>query len=109
MGAAWHAQDPHPGHGNAPKLILAGRLTGTLNGCPVVIEADSAGLVVAIASVREAWASSRSMGSLLPVLGVLQRHRIAVRVKIAGCVTLDVLPKPSLLVRFLAPELSHLS
>lgn len=109
MGAAWHTEDPHAGHGNAPKLILAGRLAGTLNGRPVVIDADESGLAVAIASFGAAWASSRSMRSLLPVLGGLKRHGIPVRVTIAGLVSLDVLPKPSTLARFFVPGLSHLA
>lgn len=102
MGATWHAEDPHEGHWNAPKLILAGRLAGTLNGRPVVIDADDSGLSVAIGSFRTAWASRRSVGSLLPVLGVLKRHGIPVRLKIAGLVTLELLPKPGTLARFFA-------
>ena len=109
MGSAWRAKDPHAGHGNAPKLILAGRLVGALNGRPVVIDADGSGLAVAFASFRQAWPSRRSLKSLLPILGVLKRHGIAVRVKIKGLVSLELLPKPSNLARFFVPGLSHLA
>ena len=35
--------------------MLAGRLTGTLDGRPVVIDADDGGVVVQVAALRTAW------------------------------------------------------
>lgn len=108
MGAARHAQDPHTGHGFVPKLILAGRLTGTLDGRPVVIDADDRGVIVSFASVATAWAARRSTTALVPVLAVAQRCAVPVRLNVAGLVSLEVLPKPSRVVRMLAPQLADL-
>ena len=109
MGAAWNDENPDEGHGYVPKLIVAGRLTGTVDGRPVVIDADDSGLVVTAVTLRTAWASSRSVGSLLPVLGILKRHGIPLRLSIAGLVTLEVLPRPSALARIFVPRLSCLA
>lgn len=109
MGAARDHEDTDEGHGHLPKLIMAGRLTGTLDGRPVVIDANDAGLSLAIASVRAAWAARRSMRALLPLLGAVKRAGIPVRMTIAGFMTLELLPKPSALIRMFAPSLSSLT
>lgn len=108
MGAARHAQDSHPGHGFLPKLILAGRLTGTLDGRPVVIDADERGVMVSFASVATAWAARGSATALVPVLAVAQRCAIPMRLSLAGLVSLELLPRPSRVVRMLVPRLSDL-
>lgn len=109
MGAAWNSENPHEGHGHFPKLIMAGRLTGTLDGRPVVIDANGSGLVVTFTSLWTAWSSTRSIGSLLPVLGMLKQHRIPLRLSVAGLGAVEVLPRPSALARILAPRLSCLA
>ena len=109
MGVARYAQDPHAGHGFVPKLILAGRLTGTLDGRPVVIDADGSGLTVSFAMLRTAWTARRSAASLLPVLGIAKRYGVPVRLKVAGLVSLEVLPVPSTLLRMFAPGLETLA
>ena len=108
MGAPWNPEDPHPGHGFVPKLIVAGRLRGTVDGRPVVIDADESGFVVSFATLSTAWASRRSAPALLPVLAVARRCHVPVRLHVAGLVSLEVLPRPSRIVRMLAPELSAL-
>ena len=90
-------------------MIVAGRLTGTVGGCPVVIDADDSGVVVTATTVRTAWASRRSVGSLLPVLAMLKRHGVPLRLNIAGFVTVELLPRPSTLARIAAPRLSCLT
>lgn len=108
MGVARHSQDPHSGHGFVPKLILAGRLTGTLDGRPVVIDADDSGLAVSFAMLRTAWTAWRSAASLLPVLAIAKHHGVPVRLNIVGLVSLEVLPVPSMLLRMVAPGLATL-
>jgi hypothetical protein len=108
VGAARDAQDSHAGHGFVPKLILAGRLTGTLDGRPVVIDADERGVMVSFASVATAWAARRSATALVPVLAVAQRCTVPVRLNVAGLVSLEVLPRPSRVVRMLVPRLADL-
>lgn len=108
MGVARYAQDSHTGHGFVPKLIVAGRLTGTLDGRPVVIDADESGFVVSFAMIRTAWAARRSVAALLPALAVAKSHGVPVRLNVAGLVSLGVLPVPSTLVRIIAPRLASL-
>ncbi len=109
VGATRDHENPHKGHGYVPKLILAGRLTGVVDGRPVVISADESGLVVVASSFRTVWESRRSVGSLLPVLCTLKRHGVPLWLSIAGLVAVEVLPKPSLFARIFAPSLSSVS
>lgn len=109
MGAAWNAQDPHAGHGYAPKLIVAGRLDGTVDGRPVVIQADESGLLVAIPAVTTAWVARQSAGALVPLLQSLGRLGIPLRVRVAGFVTIGVLPTPSATARILVPALTRIA
>jgi len=88
--------------------MLAGRLTGTLDGRPVVIDADDSGLLVSMPSLGAAWAARRSVGSLLPVLQALDRGGVRLRTRVAGLVTVDLLPRPSGLAKLFIPELARL-
>lgn len=108
MGAARDHENPDERYGYVPKLILAGRLTGTLDGRPVVIEADERGVMVAFGSVATAWAARRSVTALVPVLAVAQRWTVPVRLTVGRLVSLNVLPRPSRVVRMLAPRLADL-
>ena len=105
MGAARDAQDSHAGHGFVPKLILAGRLTGTLDGRPVVIEADESGLTVSFPSFRSAWAARRTTVASLPALRWLRQARVPLRVRVAGLLTVEVLPTPSAVAKLIVPAL----
>ena len=88
--------------------MMAGRLTGTLDGRPVVIDAGEDGVLVNVASLHSAWAARRTAGPLVPALRLLKRGNVPLRLRIAGLVTVDLLPKPRALVSFLAPTLSRL-
>ncbi|MCE9630157.1 MAG: hypothetical protein K8S94_05475 [Planctomycetia bacterium] len=59
--------------------------------------------------IRSAWAARRSVAALLPVLAVAKRHGVPVRLKVAGLVSLEVLPVPSTLIRIVAPRLASLA
>jgi hypothetical protein len=87
--------------------MLAGRLVGTLDGRPVVIEADALGILVSVVRLRSLWSLRTIAGSMTPTLRLLNDHGIPVRMKIAGIVSLDVLPRPSALARFFAPVLAR--
>lgn len=106
MGAPWDPQDPHAGHGQLPKLILAGRLTGSFAGSPVVIEAGDSGLIAEFGSFTSAWAARRTTAPLMPVLRSLQRLGVPLAVRIAGLVSFDVLPRPGPIARLLLPGLA---
>ena len=106
MGSARHTEDSHAGHRHVPKLILAGRFTGTLDGRPVVISADDAGVILDLATLRSAW-TLRNYGSVgLPLLQLLKASQIPLTVRVAGAVSIPLLPKAGLLVRLFAPALA---
>ena len=106
MGSARDHEDPHAGHGYVPKLILAGRLAGTLDGRPVVISADETGLLLDISTLYSAWQLRKFSVAVLPVLEWLNALHIPLTVRVAGTVSVPLLPKSGLLVRFFAPSLA---
>lgn len=108
MGAARDDENPDKGHGCVPKLILAGRLTGSLDGRPVVIDADDSGLLVSIPAFQTAWTARRTIGPLLPVLLTLKQLRVPLRLQIAGVVSVQLLPSTSVIAKLLAPSLHRL-
>lgn len=109
MGAARNHQDPDERRRFLPKLIMAGRLAATVDGRPVVIEADDAGIKLAVRGVRAAWAARKSVAALLSVLRVLKFAGVPVKFELAGIVTFEVLPQPSVVARILVPGLSSLA
>ena len=106
MGSARDDEDPHAGHGYIPKLILAGRFTGTLDGRPVVISADETGLTLNVSSWYSGWQLRKYSSAVLPVLGWLNASRIPLTMRVAGVVSIPLLPNAGLLVRLFAPALA---
>jgi hypothetical protein len=106
VGSARDNEDPDAGHGYVPKLILAGRLAGTLDGRPVVISADEAGVFLDVSTLYSGWQLRKYSSSVLPVLGWLNAWHVPLTVRVAG-VSVPVLPKAGLLVRFFAPSLAN--
>ncbi len=106
MDFAWHVENPDAGHGYVPKLIMAGRLTGTLDGRPVVISANDAGVTLDLLTLRSAWSLRKYDSVALPVLQYLKAAKIPLTLRLAGVVSVPVLPKAGLLVRLFAPTLA---
>lgn len=88
--------------------MVAGRLTGSLNGRPVVIDADDAGLLIAFRSVRTAWELRQFSRSLRPLLRLVRDLHVPVRLRVAGLAEVNLLPRSGSLVRFFAPGLADL-
>jgi hypothetical protein len=107
VGSARDNEDPDAGHGYVPKLILAGRLAGTFDGRPVVISADEAGVFLDVSTLYSGWQLRKYSSSVLPVLGWLNYFHVPLTVRVAGVVSVPVLPKAGLLVRFFAPSLAN--
>ena len=105
MGSARDVEDSHTGHRHIPKLILAGRLTGTLDGYPVVISADGGEVTVDMPTLRSAWTMRNYGSAALPLLKLLKASRIPLTLRLAGSVSVPVLPKAGWLVRLFAPTL----
>ena len=108
MGAARNDENPDKRHGYGPKLILAGRLTGTLDGRPVVIEADESGLLVSMSSLKTVWAARRTVSSLLPLMQTLKHLKIPLSLRIAGIFSVVLLPTTSAVAKLISPPLSRL-
>ncbi len=86
-------------------MILAGRLSGSVDGRPVVITADAAGVTFDVGSFRSAW-NLRAYGeSFLPVLRFLRASGIPLTIQVAGILSLPILPTPGALTKLLAPAL----
>ena len=108
MGAARDHENPNAGHRHIPKLTLAGRLTATWEGRPVVIEAGESGVRLNVAGWRTAWSMRRVSRSLAPLLLALRGFEVPVTVNLAGIMTIDLLPRPSALAKIVVPGLAQL-
>jgi hypothetical protein len=105
MGSARDDEDSHAGRRHVPKLILAGRLTGTFDGRPVVISADGGEVTVDMSTLRSAWTLRNYGSAALPLLQFLKASRIPLTLRLAGSVSVPVLPRAGWLVRLFAPAL----
>ena len=105
MGSARNDEDSHAGHRHVPKLILAGRLTGSVDGRPVVITAEDGQVTVDMSTLRSAWTLRKYGNAALPLLQVLKASSIPLTLRLAGSVSVPVLPKAGWLVRLFAPAL----
>lgn len=106
MGSARDDKDSHSGHRHVPKLILAGRLTGTFDGRPVVISADDAGVVLDVSTLYSGWRLRRYSNAALPLLKALNEVHIPLTIRVAG-VSVPLLPKSGMLVRLFAPSIAN--
>lgn len=96
-----HDENPYQGTGQGPKLILVGRLEGSVDGRPVSIVANERDIAVAcgitsLFSLRAAW---RSFGpSLKPFL---EQAGLRLLASAGWLGHLEVSPNPSVLVRLM--------
>lgn len=93
-----------PGKRLAPtppeRLIVEGRLDGTLDGRPVTITADEKGICLTVDSVGSAWRLRRQLPSFGGVFAELQRGQVPVRLRIGTLGELPVLPRPNWIPRW---------
>jgi hypothetical protein len=87
--------------------MVTGRLSGTLDGRPVHIDATAAGITLKAGSLRSLW-KLRRLEAAAPVIRMLKQQAIPLRLSVAGLGSVDLLPVPSLLVRLVAPEFTRL-
>lgn len=100
MGAERHREDPHLRPGPIPKLTLAGRLDGFVNGRPVSLVADgdtvtivpgSTGTLLALMRMRRSWRQ------------VLVRTNIRLYIRVGWFGRVQLLPDTSPLLRLFLP------
>jgi hypothetical protein len=70
-----------------------------------VISADDAGVTLDLSSLRSAWTLRNYGSAALPFLQLLKSARIPLTMRVAGALSVPVLPKAGLLVRLFAPAL----
>ena len=106
MGSDWYAEDPHSGFGLKPKLMMTGRLQGTVLGRSVEIEANGREIVLRVSNLKSAWAMRRIVSSATTcVLRALRDHGLRLKLRIGTRIALELLPRPSLVMRLLVPSL----
>lgn len=106
MGPEREDEDPHQGHGPGPKLSLAGRLDGTVDGRPVSLVAEGRELILAggkvstLLALRKSWqATAHPLRALLRPGGI----RLLARAPWLGRV--ELFPNPNFLVRLFLPRM----
>jgi len=104
MGAERDDEDPHRRRGSTPKLRLAGRIDGVVDGRPVSLVAERQDLVLTVERWRTLLTIRRGSQSLIhPLREFLTRSHIRPFVRIRWLGRVEVHPKPSFLVRMLLP------
>jgi hypothetical protein len=86
---------------------LAGQLTGTFDGCPAVIRADGDGVILSVSTFYSAWKLLKYSDAVVPVVNWLNASRIPLTLRVAGAVSVPLLPKSGLLARLFAPSLAN--
>lgn len=108
MGAQRHRKDPHPRPGPNPKLTLAGRLDGFVNGRPVSLVAHDDGITLVPGGVGTLLTLFRLRRSWRLVAGplrrVLDRTNIRLYVRIGWFGRVQLLPDPGLIFRLTLPR-----
>ena len=104
MGAQRHGEDPHPRPGPNPKLTLAGRLDGFVNGRPVTMLAEGRNITL-VTGVRTLFALRRLWRSTVaPLRTALAVPNLRLLVRVGWFVTVELLPDPPLLARLALPR-----
>jgi hypothetical protein len=104
MGPERHPESSHEGSRQKPKLSLAGRLDGHLDGRPVSLVAENRDLVLHAGRIRTLLTLRRSWKSTVqPLRAVLGRAEIPLMLRIGWFGKVEVFPNPIYLIRLLLP------
>ena len=105
MGTERDAQSPHPGSEQSPKLSLAGRLDGDVNGRPFSLIAKDRDITFDAGQLRTLLTLRRSWGSAVqPFLAFLRRAGLRLQVRVPWFGTVEVYPNPHYLIRLTLPR-----
>ena len=106
MGPERDDEDPHQGPGPRPKLSLAGRLDGNVDGRPMSLVAEGRDLVLGAGKLATLLALRKCWRFTVRPLQALRQHggvRILAQVPWLGKV--EVFPNPNFLVRLFLPQM----
>ena len=111
MGLGWNLERANTGRVEQPKLIVVGRIEGSVFGRPVTIDASGNEIDVQLPSLAVAWRLRRFSNELIRPISSVSTWRgtaITLRLKVAGWPSLEVFPNPSRGLRLLVPQLNRL-
>ncbi len=94
-----HDEDHHERWDPWPKITLAGRLDGTLDGQALAITADGCDVVVRFDRIGQVWRWRHVLGRLAPQLKRLRGVRVIAR--IGRLPAINLAPSPNVLTRWL--------
>jgi hypothetical protein len=98
-------EDPYHRSGPSPKVILVGRLVGEIDGRPVSLVAENGEVVLAADKLRTLLALRRTLKTTMsPLRRVLRTFGLRVLIQSRWFGTVEVLPKPNYMIRFLLPR-----
>ncbi len=105
MGPERDAQDPHQGSGQKPKLSLAGRLDGHVDGRPVSFVAENRDLTLSTSKISTLLTLRRSWQSTVQLLrAARERSEIRFMLRMRWFGKVEVFPKPNYMIRLLLPR-----
>jgi len=91
-------------------MMATGRLGGTCASRPVELVAEGRELSLRLRDLRSAWRMRRSISAATaPILRMLRIQNIRLGLNIGQRWEIEVLPKPSLVLRLLCPTLRSLA
>jgi hypothetical protein len=106
MGPERDAEDPHQGSGAKPKLSLAGRLDGYVDGWPVSLFAENRDLTLIAGKFRALLALRRSWRTgFRPLSELLQAADIRVLLRLWWFGKMEVFPRSNFLLRLILPRI----
>ena len=111
MGFGWNRECANTGRVEQPKLIVVGRMEGSVFGRPVTIDASGREISVHLPSLAVAWRLRPFAGELIrPIstISTLRGNGITLRVKVANWPSVQIFPNPSPGLRFMIPHLNRL-
>jgi hypothetical protein len=105
MGPERDAQNPHQGFWQKPKLSLAGRLDGYVDGRPVSFVAENRDLTLSTSKLSTLLTLRRSwQATVQPLRAVRERAEIRLMIRIRWFGKVEVFPNPNYLIRLLLPR-----
>ena len=94
------------GHRVGPKLTVTGRLEGSFASRPVELVAEGRELSLRVQNLRSAWTLRQTTSAASAAfMRTLRGHGIRLQLNIGRRWKIEVLPKPNLVLRMLAPSL----
>ena len=105
MGLERYPEGSNQEPGQSPKLSLAGRIEGTVDGRPVSLVARGGDLTLIVGNLRTIFTLRRSWPAVIRSLRpLIERGNLRLLVRLRWIGTLQVFPNPNLLLRLFLPR-----